>query len=159
MYWSEWALTQNSEQWMKTEDCYGSQHHHENVKWLDWSYEDHEISMKSMRIFNMLSSFVSIRSRSHSNDWKRQFHWWSWDYHRMLTVAKSRKKEKCWRVLLFGSFRSFGRDDGWFNCGRLRFNEILCELFGNNGIDFVKEWFSDDGFVTQWCERGVFGGT
>ena len=38
---------------MKTEDCYGSQHHHEIVKQLDLSHEDHEISMKMVRIFNI----------------------------------------------------------------------------------------------------------
>ena len=34
MYWCETTLIQNSEQWMKTEDCCASQHHHE--MWNDW---------------------------------------------------------------------------------------------------------------------------
>ena len=77
---------------MKTEDRYGSQHHHENVERLDWSCEDHEISMKTVRIFNVLSSFVSIRSRCHSNGWKRQFHWRCRDYHRTSTISNLGRK-------------------------------------------------------------------
>ena len=128
-----------------------------NVKRLDWSDEDHEISLKTVRIFNVLSSFVSIRSRCHSNGWKRQFHWRGWDHRSISTVSNPEWKGSFGRVLLIGSITIFGRDDEWFNCWRLWLNEMLCELFGNNGIDLVNEWFSDDGFVTQWCERESLG--
>ena len=70
---------------------------------------------------------------------------------------KFRMKGKCWRVLLFGFIISCGRDDRWFNCWRLWLNEMLCELFENNGIDLGNESFSDDVFVTQWCERESSG--
>ena len=61
------------------------------------------------------------------------------------------------KVLLFWSIRSCGRDDRWFNCGRLWLNEMICELFVNNGIDLGNEWFSDDVFVTLRCERESLG--
>ena len=31
----------------------------------------------------------------------------------------------------------------------MRLSEMICGLFENNGIDFVNESFSDDGFVNQ----------
>ena len=67
------------------------------------------------------------------------------------------EEREVWDISSFWSIRSFWRDDGWFNCWKFRLTEMLCELFVNNGIDLGNEWFSDDGFVTQWCERGVFG--
>ena len=108
MQWCETTLIQNSEQWMKTEDCCGSRHHHENVKRLDWSYEDHEISMKTVRLFNVLSSFVSIRSRHHSNGWKRQFHWWGWDCHRISTVSNPEWKGSLGKIFFLDSSDAVG---------------------------------------------------
>ena len=73
-----------------------------------------------------------------------------------INCCKSRMKGKFRRVLLFRSIRSFGRDDGWFNCWRLWLTEMISELFVNNGIDLGNGLFSDVVFVTQWCWWEVF---
>ena len=101
MYWCEWTLIQNSEHWMKTEDCCGSLHHHENVKRLDWSYEDHEISLKNSENIQHVV-IICFHQKQTSFKWMEETVSLTGLRSSLnINCFKSWKKGECWRVLLF----------------------------------------------------------
>ena len=111
----------------------------------------------------MLSSFVSIRSRCHSNGWKTQFHWWGWDYHRISTVANPEWKGSLGKFFCLDQSEALGEMMGDSIVGDCDWMKCFVSCLGTTGLIWSMNdsqmmclWLSDVNGETLGTRRSEF---